>query len=87
MDAYNVLDSKRPDVIATAYEAAHTGGHDNSNIFSDNIVSGHETKVKVRKRPDCTTTVRRAIASVDDITLRCNHSTSHVNGSVGAARH
>ena len=35
-------------------------------------------KVKVRNRMDCTTTFRRTIAPVDDITLRCNHSTSHI---------
>ena len=35
-------------------------------------------KVKVRKRPDQTTAFRGTIAPADDITLRCNHSTSHV---------
>ena len=36
--------------------------------------------VKVRKRPDHTTAFRGAIAPVDDITLRCNHSTSQTSG-------
>ena len=40
-------------------------------------------QIKVRKRMDCTTTVRRTIALVDDITLRCNHATSHVEWNVG----
>ena len=42
LDAYNVLDSQRQDVIATAYEAPHTGGHDKPDSFSNNIVFGHE---------------------------------------------
>ena len=41
-------------------------------------------QIKVRKPPDSTTAVRRAIALVDDITLRCNHSTNHVGWSVEA---
>ena len=40
--------------------------------------------LKVRKRPLDTTAFRGAIAPVDDITLRCNHSTNHVEWSVGA---
>ena len=43
--------------------------------------------VKIRKRPDCTTTFRRTIVPADDITLRCNHSSGHVNEAWGAARH
>ena len=35
-------------------------------------------KVKFRKHPDRTTAFRGTIARADDITLRCNHSTSHV---------
>ena len=37
-----------------------------------------KNQVKVRKHPDRTTAFRGAIAPADDITLRCNHSTSHV---------
>ena len=40
--------------------------------------------VKVRKRMDCTTAFRRAIAPVDGIILRCNHFTNHVKWSAGA---
>ena len=40
--------------------------------------------LKVQKRPDCWRSIRGAIAPADDITLRCNHSTSHVKRSVGA---
>ena len=36
-----------------------------------------KTMVEVRKRMDRTTAFRQTIAPVDDITLRCNHSTSH----------
>ena len=41
-------------------------------------------KVKIRKRPDCCRPIRRKIAPAEDITLRCNHSTSHVERSAGA---
>ena len=34
--------------------------------------------IKVRKRTDRTTAFRRTIALVDDVNLRCNHFTSHV---------
>ena len=35
-------------------------------------------EVKVGKRMDQTTAFRGTIAPADDITLRCNHSTSHM---------
>ena len=37
-----------------------------------------ENQIKVGKPMDRTTAFRRAIAPADDITLRCNHSTNHV---------
>ena len=57
-----------------------------STIETDFLISSFtvtKIKVKVRKRPDQTTAVRRAIAP-GDITLRCNHSTNHVEWNVGA---
>ena len=75
---YNFLDSQRPDVIGTADEAPHTGGRDDLDSFSNKDDGVNKFKVKDRKRIDCTTAFRRIIAPADDITLRCNHSTSHV---------
>ena len=52
-----------------------------STIETDFLISSFtmtKIKVKVRKRMDRTTAFRRTIAPVDDITLRCNHSTNHV---------
>ncbi len=48
------------------------------SLFQNTIFTVTKNQVKVRKRPDQTTAFRRAIAPADDITLRCNHSTSHV---------
>ena len=49
-----------------------------SKLFTITSFTVTKIKVKVRKHPDRTTAFRGAIAPVDDITLRCNHSTSHV---------
>ena len=49
-----------------------------AKLFTIKSFTVTKIQVKVRKRPDRTTAFRRTIAHVDDITLRCNHSTSHV---------
>ena len=52
-----------------------------STIETDFLISSFtvtKIQVKVRKRPDHTTAFRRAIVPVDDIILRCNHFTNHV---------
>ena len=49
-----------------------------SKLFTITSFTVTKIQVKVRKRMDRTTAFRRAIAPADDITLRCNHSTSHV---------
>ena len=54
-----------------------------SKLFTITSFTVTKIMVQVRKRPDCTTAFRRALAPVDDITLRCNHSTNHVQWSVG----
>ena len=43
-------------------------------------------KPKSRKRIDCTAAIRHAIDPGDAITLRCNHSTSHLNDSGASPR-
>ena len=43
------------------------------------LISISKIELKDRKRTDCRGRIRGAIAPVDDITLRCNHSTNHVN--------
>ena len=70
MCRYNFLDSQRPDAIVTAYEAPHAGGWFDLDSFSNKVDGAKKIEVKVRKRMDCTTTFRRAIAPADDITLR-----------------
>ena len=49
-----------------------------SKLFTITSFTVTKIKVKVRKRTDRTTAFCRAIAPGDDITLRCNHSTTHV---------
>ena len=78
MATYNFLVSQRLAVILAGnlLEARAT-----STIETDYLISSFTvTKImaKVRKHTDRTTAFRRAIAPVDDITLRCNHSTNHV---------
>ena len=51
LDAYNFLDSQRPDAIATANESPHTGGHDNLDSFSNSIVFGHGNQTQRSKTP------------------------------------
>ena len=78
-DSYNFLDSQRPTVILSENEIHARADQTNWMVFQNAQFTATKMKVKVRKRQDCTTTFRRAIARVDDITVRCNHSTSHVN--------
>ena len=75
---YNFLDSQRPAVILSESEIQTPADTTISKAFQNTSFMVTEMKVKVRKRMDCTTPFRRAIARVDDITLRCNHSTRHV---------
>ena len=53
----------------------------------DTFVSISKNRSGSRKRPDSMTGFRRTTAPADAITLRCNHSTSHVNEKRAAARH
>ena len=48
------------------------------SLFQNTPFTVTKIQVKVRKHPGRTTAFRRAIAPADDITLRCNHSTNHV---------
>ena len=77
MAPYNFFVSQRLAVILSEINLEARADQTISNLFQNTSFMVTKIKVKVRKRMDCTTTVRRAIASVDDITLRCNHSTSH----------
>ena len=74
MVPYNFLVSQRPAVILSGNEI-QTPADTTISIFSETSFMVTKTMVKVRKHTDCTTTFRRAIAPVDAITLRCNHST------------
>ena len=53
----------------------------------DPCVSTSKNRSECRKCPNSVAGFRRPIAPADAITLRCNHSTSHVNEKRAAARH
>ena len=67
---YNFLDSQRPTVLLSVNEIHARADQTNCGDFQTSSFTVTKMKIKVRKRPDCTTTFRRAIAPVDDITLR-----------------
>ena len=79
MAPYDFFISQRPAVILSENEIQIPADTTIFKSFQNTSFMVTKFKVEVRKRMDCTTTFRRAIALVDDITLRCNHSTSHVN--------
>ena len=70
MASYNFLDSQRPVVILWESEIQTLADTTFGKHFQNTTFIFTKTIVKVRKRTDCTTTFRRAIAPVDDITLR-----------------
>ena len=69
-DSYNFLVSQRRDVILSENNLQARADQTISKVFQNTSFMVTKIMVKVRKRPDCTTTFRRAIAPVDDITLR-----------------
>ena len=70
LDPYNFLDSQRPAVILSQNEIQTPADTMISKLFQNTSFMVTKMMVEVRKRMDCTTTFRRAIAPVDDITLR-----------------
>ena len=70
LGTYNFFVSQRPAVILSENEIQTPADWAISKLFQNTSFMVTKMKVKVRKRPDCTTTFRRAIAPVDDITLR-----------------
>ena len=70
MVPYNCFVSQRPAVILWESEIQTPADTTISKAFQNTSFMVTKMKVKVRKRTDCTTTFRRAIAPVDDITLR-----------------
>ena len=67
---YNFFVSQRPAVILWESEIQTPADTTIFKCFQNTLFILTKTKVEVRKRMDCTTTFRRAIALVDDITLR-----------------
>ena len=67
---YNFLDSQRPAVILSENEIQTPADTTIFKCFQNTSFMVTKMMVKVRKRPDCMTTFRLAIAPVDDITLR-----------------
>ena len=75
---YNFFVSQRPGVILSENDIQAPAG---GTIYTEFLITSFSTskvKVKDRKRIDCWRPIRGAIAPAEDITLRCNHSTSHV---------
>ena len=70
MAPYNFLVSQRPAVILWESEIHTPADTTIGKSFQNTSCLVTTIKVEVRKRTDCTTTFRRAIAPVDDITLR-----------------
>ena len=70
MAPYNFLDSQRPAVILSENEIQTPADTTIGKSFPNTSFMVTKTMVKIRKRMDCTTTFRRAIAPIDDITRR-----------------
>ena len=54
-------------MIATPFEAPHIGGQNDLDSFSNKADGVKKIEVKLRKRPNWTTTFRWAIAHADDL--------------------
>ena len=67
---YNFLDSQRPAVILSENKIQTPADTTISKVLQNTSCMLTKSTVKVRKRTGRTTTFRRAIAPVDDITLR-----------------
>ena len=78
MDTYNFLVSKRLTVILAGNILEARADQTIYKSFQNTFYLVTKIQIKIRKPPDRTTAFRRRIAPVDDITLRGNHSTSHV---------
>ena len=78
MDSYNFLVSQRLTVILAGNLLQARA---DQTIVTDLIITMPlvtKMNVKVRKRTGRTAANRRTNAPVDDINLRCNHSTNHI---------
>ena len=67
---YNLFVSQSPAVILSENEIQTPADTTISKLFRNTSFMVTKTKVEIRKRPDCTTAFRRAIAPVNDIILR-----------------
>ena len=78
VDSYNFFVWQRPAVILAENILEARADQTISKLFTITSFMITKIMVKVGKPPHRTTPFRGAIAPVDDITLRCNHSTSHL---------
>ena len=78
LDTYNFLVSQRLSVVLAGDLLEARADQTICSLFQNTPFTVTKNQVKVRKPPNDTTAFCRAIAPVDDITLLCNHSTSHV---------
>ena len=75
---YNFFVSQPPAVILSENDIQAPADRTILTEFLITSFSISKIKVKVPKRMNSTTSIRGAIAPAEDITLRCNHCTSHV---------
>ena len=84
VDTYNFFVSQRPAVILSENDIQAPADRMILTEFLITSFSASKIEVKDPKRMNSVAAIRGAIAPVEDITLRCNHSTSHVKRKMGA---
>ena len=78
----NFFVSQRPAVILSENDIQAPAGRTIWTEFLITSFSISKIDLKVQIFTNCRAPIRGAIAHVDDITLRCNHSTSHMDAEV-----
>ena len=84
MFSYNFFVSQRPAVILSENDIQAPADRTIQTEFLITSFSISKNDVKVPKRVNSVASIRGAIAPAEDITLRCDHSTSHLKCNVGA---
>ena len=74
---YTFLVSQRPTVTLAGDILEARADQTVCSLFQNTPFTVTKNQIKVRKPMDRMTAFRRTIALVDDIALRCNHSTNH----------
>ena len=83
---YNFLDLQRPAVILSEYQLRTMCDNMARKLLRNPFVSITKTWSENQNSPNYTSSFVWAIAPADAISLRCKHSTRHLNMNHGAAR-